>query len=365
MKMRLAGMVVLCGVMALSFGCKKAKETPESAAVPRVAVPAASDVKITPVPAVDPGAVLVELNGAKLTVGEADQQIMAMLGPQASQLGADRMGQLMGRFRQQAADRFVMRNLLEKEADRRAIKVTDGDVTEAIDVIKKRLPEGVAMADALQREGLTEGQFRTNLMSELRIKTLVESEVPTNMVVAEADVAKLYEEEKERFVQSESVQARHILIKIEKTDDDKVKAEKKAKIEALQKQLVEGADFAKLAKENSDCPSKERGGDLGMFQRGQMVKAFEDAAFTQKVKDVGPVVETMFGYHIIQVMAHEAAKTSSLEEVKEKLRDHLKQKKQMELFEAFVNKLKGQAKIVYSDILKTADVKAPMGMGME
>lgn len=364
MKMRFGGVVVLCGAVALSYGCKKAKDKPES---PAATAPAALDVKSAPVPAVDPATVLVEINGAKLTVGEADKQIMSMLGPQASQLGADRMGQLMGRFRQQAAERFVMRNLLEQEADRRAIKVSEADVNEAVAVIKKRLPEGVTMADALKREGMTEDQFRTNLVGELRIKTLVESEVPTNMVVADADVAKLYEEEKERFAKPESVQARHILVKVEQGDDEKTKAEKKAKAESLQKQLAGGADFAKLAKESSDCPSKERGGDLGLFQRGQMVKAFEDAAFSQKVNDVGPVVETMFGYHIIQVMAHEAPKTSSLDEVKEKLSDHLKQKKQMELFEAFVNKLKSQAKIAYSDLIKTA-APAPAaggGMGME
>jgi len=257
-----------------------------------------------------------------------------------------------------------MRNLLEQEVAKRNITATDADVTEAVGMIEKRLPEGVTMADALKREGMTEAQFRTNLMSELKIKKLVESEIPTNIVVSDEEVAKFYEKEKERFAQPESVQARHILVKVDQADEAKVKDEKKAKAVALQKQLVEGADFEKLAKENSDCPSKEKGGDLGTFQRGQMVKAFEEAAFTQKVNEVGPVVETMFGYHIIQVMKHEEGKTSSLEEVKERLSDHLKQQKQMDLFEAYIGKLKATAKIEYSDLAKPSD--SPMNpMGME
>lgn len=369
MKLRVSGVVVLCGAVVLSgvCGCKKAKEV-EGVATPAVSAPAeTSDVKITPAaPEVDPATVLVEVNGAKLTVGEADQQIMAMLGPQAAQMGSDRMAQFMGRFRQQAAERFVMRTLLEQEVAKRAITVADADVDNAVAMIKKRLPEGATLADALQREGMNEAQFRSNLVSELRIKVVVESEVPTNIVVSDEDIAKLYEEEKERFTQPESVQARHILVKVDQAEDAKAKADKKAKAEGLRKQLVEGADFEKLAKENSDCPSKEKGGDLGTFQRGQMVKAFEEAAFTQPIKDVGPVVETMFGYHIIQVMKRDAGKTSTLAEVKDKLGDYLKQQKQMGLFEVYIGKLKDKAKVVYSDLAKPVAVPGgPAGMMME
>jgi parvulin-like peptidyl-prolyl isomerase len=83
-----------------------------------------------------------------------------------------------------------------------------------------------------------------------------------------------------------------------------------------------------------------------------MVKPFEDAAFGQATNAIGPVVETQFGYHIIQVSEHSAGKTSELAEVKEKLVEHLKQKKQMDLFQTFVEKLKGKAKITLSELAK-------------
>ena len=347
---------LICGGLAMSMGtgCKPKQESPKPAAK-SVPVPAMVDPAAAPaVPALDPAMVLVDISGSKLTVDEADKQISAMLGPQAAQLGADKMASLMGRFRQQAVDRFVIRTLLSKEADRRAVKVGDADVDQALETIKSRLPEGVSLEEALKRESMNIGDLKSNLVSELRIKKLVEAEVPTNAAPSDEEVAKVYETQKDQFTTPESVEARHILVKVDSTDDAKIKAEKQAKAESLHKQLVDGADFAKLAKENSDCPSKEHGGNLGSFQRGQMVKAFEDAAFMQETNAIGPVVETMFGYHIIQVTAHKTAGTSSLAEVKERLTEKMKQRKQMESFDAFLSKLKSDAKITYAEGFKPA-----------
>ncbi|WP_448552278.1 peptidylprolyl isomerase PpiC [Thalassotalea montiporae] len=84
--------------------------------------------------------------------------------------------------------------------------------------------------------------------------------------------------------------ARHILVK------DKTLAEK------LKQQLDKGADFAKLAKKHSTCPSGKRGGDLGEFRRGQMVKAFDDVVFKKDVLKIHGPVKTRFGFHLIQTI---------------------------------------------------------------
>jgi len=93
--------------------------------------------------------------------------------------------------------------------------------------------------------------------------------------------------------------------------------------------------------ENSDCPSKQKGGDLGKFGRGQMVKPFEDAAFGQEVNAIGPIVETQFGYHIIQVTSHKQAGPVPREDVV----NAIKGRKQQKLLIEFVEELKGKAKI--------------------
>lgn len=102
---------------------------------------------------------------------------------------------------------------------------------------------------------------------------------------------------------TEQVRASHILLMYEgsaRSTATRSKDEALSEINALAKDLAEGAEFEQLAAENSDCPSGMRGGDLGTFGRGQMVGAFEDAAFALEVGKVSDVVETEFGFHLIQ-----------------------------------------------------------------
>ena len=358
---RMTMTVIATGALIAAAGCNKGdKEAAAGASAPGVSATAPAAAPIAPLaarapaePKRDPATVLVTVGTAKLTLGEVDKQLAPML----AQMGDDpRVTSMKGRFYQQAAERFVMRTVLTQEADRRKIAVTEAEVNAAVATITNRMPAGMTLESALARDGKSVADFRADLASELRIKSLVESEVPTNSAVSDAEVQEMYEKQKDHMSAPETVSARHILIKTEKGDAESVRAEKKAKAEALRKQLVDGADFAKLAKENSDCPSKERGGDLGSFGRGQMVKPFEDAAFGQATNAIGPVVETDFGYHIIQVMAHKPAGASSLADVKERLTEKMKQRKQMESFDVFLAKLKSDAKITYADGFKPSPV---------
>ena len=100
-----------------------------------------------------------------------------------------------------------------------------------------------------------------------------------------------------------SVRASHILLMYKgsaRSTASRSKAEAEQQIADLAAQIAGGADFAALAKAHSDCPSSAKGGDLGTFGKGQMVPAFENAAFSMQVGETSGVVETSFGYHLIQ-----------------------------------------------------------------
>ena len=123
-----------------------------------------------------------------------------------------------------------------------------------------------------------------------------------------------YKAQQARFQQPERVHARHILIPLQAPNA-------RDQAEVLRKQVLEGAKFEDLAKKNSKDPgSASRGGDLGLFTRGKMVEAFDNAAFAlTKPGDVSEVVETRFGFHIIQLVEKRAAGVQPFSEVKDQL----------------------------------------------
>ena len=155
---------------------------------------------------------------------------------------------------------------------------------------------------------------------------LVDSnKIEQSLTLNDAQLRAAYAGSMDNFRTPERVSARHILVMTQgKPDGDKAKL--KAKAEDLLKQLKGGADFAELAKKSSDdTGSAVNGGVLAPFVRGQMVPEFEKYAFSGKISDISPIVETNFGYHIIQVTGKEPAKVKPFDEVKDTIAKQLKQ----------------------------------------
>ncbi len=138
--------------------------------------------------------------------------------------------------------------------------------------------------------------------------------------IAEEQLKMRYEANKNKYTTPEQRHARHILFRINETDDEQVRTDKKAKAEEILRRAKEGADFAELARENSEGPTAPTGGDLGFFNKGAMVKQFDEAVFKMQPGSISEeVVETVFGYHIIKLEAVKPEVTSSFDEVKESI----------------------------------------------
>jgi peptidyl-prolyl cis-trans isomerase D len=142
--------------------------------------------------------------------------------------------------------------------------------------------------------------------------------------ISDTQVQSYYNSHKDQFRTKERVKARHILVSILNKPADQV-PKLKAKAEDLLKQIKAGADFAKLAQENSDDKSNaSKGGDLGWVMRGQMVPEFEKATFALKQGQISDVVTTNYGFHIVQVMEKEDAHLRPLEEVRSEVATAIK-----------------------------------------
>ena len=147
-----------------------------------------------------------------------------------------------------------------------------------------------------------------------------EEQVQGLLTAREADAKALYEQRLETYDVPEQVHARHILLRVEPGAPAEAVETRRKEAEAIHAQLVGGEDFAKLASSLSEDPgSKESGGDLGFFKRGQMVKPFEDAAFALGPGELAPVFRSDFGFHLLRVEERKAAQLRTFDEVKGEL----------------------------------------------
>jgi len=196
-------------------------------------------------------------------------------------------------------------------------------------------------------------EFRIPEQVRIEFVVLAAETLLSQMQPAAADVRRVYDENMKRYEVKESRQAAHILIAAEGGAEARKKARAKAE-EILAQARKNPKDFAALAKQQSQDPgSAANGGDLGSFERGNMVKAFDDAVFSMKPGEIAGPVETEFGFHIIRLTGVRGGKAKSFEEARAEIEAELK--KQMavrrfaELSEGFSNTLFEQ-----SDSLKAA-----------
>jgi len=325
---------------------KVVTETPvPKAPAPSNQPPSPATPMMQGVTAAQPG-VVIDVNGKTLTRQRLDQEVKKAMTAMKNQIPSDKKKEFEQNVRMRVVDGFVSRTLLTEEIGRKKIRVTDQELSDEINKIKSSLPPGTTMEDFLKKNKINQAKMNDDVKFAIQINKLVSSSMKEKVRPSEKEIEQFYQKNKEKFKRPESAHARHILIAKSAGDDEKTKTEKKNKAEALRKQLIEGADFVELAKQNSDCPSKQNGGDLGVFAKGQMVKPFEDAAFSQNIKDIGPVVETDFGYHIIQVLERKPAQTMDLDNtVKGRISSLLEQKKLQEAFAKIMKGLKEKATI--------------------
>lgn len=291
--------------------------------------------------------VAVTVNGVAVmeTDIEADIKKMTAQAPPAY------VEQNKEQIRRQVLDRAIAIQLIGEKAKAAKITVTEEDIRAQVSEIAAQ--QGMSLENfkkMLQSRGMDYDEWEQQVQWGVMLGKLVEADFGDQLKITDTDANNFYSANIKQFDTPEQVKASHILIKPvtdPNVDPNEAKAEALAKAQDLLKQVKEGADFAELAMANSDCPSKAKGGDLGYFGRGGMAPPFEKTAFALKVNEVGDVVLTQFGYHIIKVTDKKEASRKTFEQAKEEIVRMLKQRKQGEFFKKYLEQLKIAAKIVY------------------
>ncbi len=314
-------------------GALYAQKAPEAA--PAAAEPTA--------PAAD--AVIIKVNGESITQGELDQMLdMGMQQMQAR--GQAVPPEMRAMFAQQAEENLITQKLVKAEVAKAGIVITDADIAETLTQIKGSIPGGMTLDAALSAQGMSLDELKENIKADMAARQLFEKNTGEIKEATEADAQAFYDGNPQQFAKPENAAASHILISFEESDDDAAKAVKKAELETIRAEIIaETTTFEDAAKAHSGCPSGAQGGSLGEFGKGQMVPEFEAAVFSQEINAVGEVVETSFGYHIIQVTNRNEGGTTPFAEVKEQIMGYLTQNAQQEAVGTFIEKLREAATI--------------------
>jgi peptidyl-prolyl cis-trans isomerase C len=344
-------LLVLVSLSLASLSCKKAA-SPASA--PAVATAGAPGTATTPVPgapaaAVPPKpmpaqipAVLARVNGEAIERWEFDNAVKRIEGRAGGPVPPEKRDEVL----RGVLDQLVAYHLLAQESRARKMDVSDPDVDARMGQIRQSFPTEDAFKQGLAAQGLTLDQLRAQTRTSLQVAKVIDAEVTSKVAVEDAQVGEFYTQNLERFKQGESVHASHILLGVPQQATPAQKAEAKAKAQAALKQVRAGADFAAVAKAQSQDPgSAPNGGDLGFFPRGQMTPAVEEAAFKLKPGAVSGLVETPFGFHIIKVLERRGARTAPLAEVSGQIKDFLVQGQRDTKLQQFVDQVKTKSKV--------------------
>ena len=282
MKIGLIGTAALAAMVVVGCGKKDAVADGDKAA----AKPA------TAASSVDPKKVAVQVNDAKLTYGELDADIAKII--EAQKIPAEQVEQAKTYFRDQMAQQFVMKSLLLAEAGKKGMKLSDEDrkkrEAEFLKSVAGRPGAPKSIDELLEKHPFGKERARKEFDESILIQKLIEQEVTSKIAVDEKKVAEQFAAATSNYTAA---------VKAAEGAEGKIKDLKK-QLDGLKGDALTNK-FAQLAREHSDCPSKNKGGDLGAFTRGQMVPEFDNVAFSSEPLKVSDPVKTQFGWHLVMV----------------------------------------------------------------
>ena len=242
-------------------------------------------------------------------------------------------------------ENLINMELLYQETQSQGTKVSDEAINKQLGTVKARFPNEDEFKAALSKMNLSEVDLRSQIKRGLSVQQFIDEKFVQKVTVSNKETRVYYDANPNSFKRPEQVRARHILIKVDSKADESQKAAARKKLENIQQKAGNGEDFAALAKEFSEGPSGSKGGDLGYFRRGQMVKPFEEAAFSLNPDEMSDIVETSFGYHLIKLVDKKPESTIAYEDIRNKLQEHLKQNKVREQVNLHIEDLRGKAKV--------------------
>lgn len=206
---------------------------------------------------------------------------------------------------------IIEQRLILQDAKKMEIKVGSDEVADRLKEIRSRFPSEEEFQASLAKAQLSEEQLKGHLRDQLIVQHAVDAKVRAKIFISPQDITEAQRAHPEMAQAGERVRASHILVRV---TDERPEAQARERMQAAHRQLVQGADFAQMAKRYSDAPDAGEGGSMGWMTRGQLLPELDAALFSLPVGSYSPPIRSKLGFHIVRVDERAAARELNSEE---------------------------------------------------
>jgi peptidyl-prolyl cis-trans isomerase C len=285
------------------------------------------------------------VNGAAISREESDREVLriqrALLG-----MGKPLTCSQIVSVSKEVIESLIRRELLYQESRKAGVKIDPQEVDKEINGLKRQFLTEADYRNELSRRNLSEEALRAHVERTLSVQKYVGQQFLDKVNVTDGEMIASYESSLHLFKQPFQVAVSHILIQSDPRWEASRKQEARRKADQTLKALKQGKDFAALAREQSDGPTRTNGGELGYVRQGQLDKPFEAAIFNLKPGEISDVIETDYGFHLFKVTDRKPETILAYETVKEKIRQSLREEKAKQEADLYARGLREKAGVV-------------------
>lgn len=284
------------------------------------------------------------VNGVPITRQDIQQEA-AIIAANVQQRNLKWTNKQILNFSDEIVNTLIDRELLYQKAQQRNIKIRSPWVERALQDLRSEIGSTSSFNAYLKKSGLNEEQLRERIRKGLIVKRLLHRDILRRIKVSEAEMQAFFRRYPDYFVRKDEIRVRQILVAFREGDGASARGKALLRIQSIQDRLRQGENFAALALEYSDDPTRARGGDLGYLERSQMIGSFADAAFSLEPGQVSDIVETRFGYHLIKMVDRIPSSRMVYRNARGKIERTLRRNKEKAAAAAYLANLRKQAEI--------------------
>ncbi|NQU95423.1 MAG: peptidylprolyl isomerase [Candidatus Omnitrophica bacterium] len=288
--------------------------------------------------------ILVIVNDEIITQGEVDRILIPIYIQYKNLYSGQELTEKLDEVRSNVVSRLVQDMLLLSEAKKREVVVTDEEVEQRIEEIKKNFSSEEEFERALAAEDIALGSLKKKHRERIMIDKIIDAEIRHKISVSPSELVEFYETNKEKFREPQKVKVKSILIKVSEERPEK-KSLKLAK--TVLRRLKEGGDFGLLAKEYSDGPYAESGGQMGWVREGELMDKLNDLVFSLDENETSGILKTKLGFHIFLVEEKEPSSTMDFNKAKPRVEQITLNKKIQDKLGQWIESLKKDAYIAF------------------